>query len=241
MVTLEPIEYNILNDGERLALTDEINNTLSKVAPEQCKELPEMHTVLNEKREDLSAAMERILKSNLTTEIKQDDTIRGDALDFIEDTAVLYTRHRNERFRTAAMLISKNLTDSFESINRNNNSEESVGIKKFEEKMTTTEASEAATLLRITDDLNELFTTNNNYMENVRKRSTLKENESIPLSKTARRELRREIRALESFLEYKARRDSEIHVAVIEALNGPIQSIMSVAKARQTRNDNSAE
>jgi hypothetical protein len=240
MTELEKIEYNKLTDGERLDVITIITTALHGVTPELCLTTFEMNTVLKRSGVDFNNAVGRSHKQQLTGVIQGSDEKRSSAREKIEDAANYFSTNSNPALSASGIRLSEIYTASFAGLNVNNNSEESVGIERFIDLMETPEGAELVLDLYLPLDYANLKDGHNVYVEKNIERANIKENDASINLVPSRREVRRNIRFLESFLNFKVREGSEFHANLVEQLNGPISEIEAIASARETRKENLA-
>jgi len=238
MHEVKSVKFKILTDGERLNLVKRTLDHTESITDDHCSIIPEFHTSLTQHSLQLNQAMGEVTTNDLTRKINEVDAVRDDAIDFIDDTISLMLKKRNPRHRESAKLMREIFDCSFAGINMRNNNEESVGIDLFLNAINNADAEAAIIILRITDEITTLRESQPNYVSLLSERSTLRETDTTPLLVPTRNELRRELRALESFINFKVRRGSEIHISLAQDINAVISEIEPIALARETRNEN---
>lgn len=241
MDSITSISFKECEDAELLSLSKTMTDHAAEVMVEECPTVSDFSGDIKISSENLHAAMGRAKRQALSEKVKKNDNDRDEILDIIDGTIDLYLKKRKAAYRDAALLIRQIYDTAFAGININNNSEESVGINRFITAMQTPEAEAAAELIRIEEDLADLENYSTSYEKLSDERATMKENDNSPRLYPSRRELQLDIRAFESFLNYKIRKGSAVHIALAEKINGPIAELMTVIKARQTRNESAAE
>ncbi len=236
-MVLTSINYKILNDHRRIDLISRTIVILTPLAAEDST-IEELIAILKEKRDQLKSALGWSAKSELTERITEFDAIRDDAITMIGETARLYTKKRQANFSSAATLILAIYNDIFASVSLSNNTESTTAIDLFLEKTATEEATAALSTLRLTTEIDAIKESQPQFIALTAERAKLKESDVTPRLVPSRDELYTELKHLVSHLNYKGRRKSESHTAIIEELNGPIKEIMAAAKSEETRSIN---
>ncbi len=235
------VDFTILEDGELLKVVEVITRATSAVAREECSAVFDISREIVRSRDRFNQAIGRIVANELTEEIGDADELRGDARSLIVEAAEYNAKKRNVRIADAGKLIATICDEAFADFNLNSNTEESMGIKRFLERMSAPEAIEAADIIRIGDELEDLKSGNDSFNQLSIERTNSKASDTAPRLYPARRTLQRDIRALQQFLNFKIRKDSSFHGGITAQMNGSLSEIMAVAKSRETRKEESAE
>ncbi len=230
------INFSILSDDERISITKRIATKLASITMEQDPMLPKINGIITEKSEQLNRAIGRTRINELTEDINTNDHIRDENLQFIYNVAKLNSKKSNPLIRKAAELILALYIQA--EISLKNNTEESEGIIRFLTSLATVEGQAAITALRINDEITAIEESNNRYIALIDERITLDTSDSTPRLTPSRRELSKELNFLEDYFAFQKRQGSELHIGLIEQINGPISEIMAIAKARETRKEN---
>ncbi len=238
MHQVKSVKFHILTDGERLDLIKRTLDQTKSITAENCSIIPEFHNSLTNHSMQLGEAMGEISTNDITKKINDVDTVRDDALDFIDDTISLMLKKSNPRHRESAELMRTIFDTSFEGLNIRNNSEESVGIDLFLKAINNADAEAAIIILRITDEVATLRESQPNYISLLSERAELRKADTTPLLVPSRNDLRRELRALESFINFKVRQGSYVHSSLAQEINAIIREIEPIALARETRSSN---
>lgn len=241
MKRITDISFRDCEDGELLYLSQTIADCAAQVEIAECSTTVDFSVDISNSADNLHNALSRGKKQELTVKVQTSDSNRDETLDLIDDAITLYCKSRKTLYRESAELLRSLYDTAFRNINLNNNSEQSVGINRFLEKMNDPEAAAAAKILRIDEDLALLKEESDHFVTFNQERAVMKQNDTSPRLQPSRRELQQDIRAFESFINHKIRKGSAVHIALAENINGPIAELMSQVKARQTRNENSAE
>lgn len=241
MESITPISFKECEDAELLSLTKTITDHAAQITVEECPATVDFSADLNNSADSFHAALGRERKQELSVKVNTSDDTRDEILALINDSIDLYSKKKKPVYSKSAALIRSIYNTAFAGININNNSEESVGINRFLQGMQNSEAEAAAETIHIDEDLLDLEDATNSYDKFSEERATIKANDNSPRISPTRRELRRDLRAFESFINHKIRKGSAVHIALAEKINGPIAELMTVIKARQTRKESSAE
>ncbi len=237
MNPLGKISFKLLNDGELLDMALKIETALADVAVEECTVLPEFKEALTASRDNLNSSLGLSRKHELTEDIQQADDMRDEALALIDDAIDYMGRKRKSAYKESALLLRELYDTAFAGININNNSEESSGIERFLAALESAEAQAAVTAIHIIDEVSDLRSGHKEYITKLQERAAQKETDATPRLVPSRREMQKDIRAFEEYLDFKIRKKSLYHNSFADSLKGSIGEIMAVAQARDSRKD----
>ncbi|MCP4988337.1 MAG: hypothetical protein GY928_20495 [Colwellia sp.] len=231
-----PINFSILSDDERISISRRLAAKLGSVTIEQDPIMVKITTTISEKGEQLNCAIGRTRINELTSEINATDDVRDENLQFIYHVAKINCKKSNDTIREAGEMVVAHYKQS--EISLSNNTEESEGVARFLTALSSPEGSDAIVALRLTDEVTVLTESNDKYIALVDERVAISDSDTTPRLTPSRRELNKELNFLEEYFSFQKRQGSDLHIDLIEQINGPISEIMTIAKARKTRKEN---
>ncbi len=234
------ISLRDLWDDERVTLVKRLRPLLETITVEQDAVLPEIITALTSSSEELSHAMTRVQASKITTLMKVEDNTRDEAIDMIDDAITFFAKKKDPVLNQASAILKEKYDNAFEGESLSNNTLETNRIDIFLKDCQNNQAEQAIETLGIEDEFDALTKSNPAYEALRKERAELKESDDTPLLKPSRRALNRNISFLENYLDFKISQGSDIHRSLTEEIIVPISEVMAVARARKTREENSA-
>ncbi len=240
MASLLNLTISDLLDDERITMVKRIRPLLEVLPAETDLFLPEIVSAITLTTEELSEAMTRVLASKITVLMKEADDKRDEAIDIIDDAITFYGKKRDPRYKSASSTLGEIFDDAFAGVSLSNNTLETNRIDIFLENSKTPEVQSAVETLHLEVEMHDLSVNNPEYESLRQERATLKESDTTPLLQPSRRALDRNIAFLESYLEFKISQGSDVHRSLADELSVPLTEIMSVARARKTRDEKSA-
>lgn len=239
MVSVEPIKVKLYNDAERLKIASTTTLILMEIPQEIDPTINQVAAVIKRCGENLDAAMTRSLANALSKEISLSDEIRDTSLSLIEEAFNHNKKKRNPELREAAEVVETIFNEAFSGINIDNNTEETVGLDRFLPAMSSPEAVAAIEKLNLTFEMSDLNEHHPKFKELSAQRAEMKESDTTPRVVPSRKELHQNLDAMVELINFHVREGSSEHIAAAEKLNGVLSEITALAKARETKKENS--
>jgi len=230
----------LLKDEEKIELINAITPIIRTMTMEVDSHIHFITDEMIKSQKKLIEALGRKRKSDITGEMRNEDTLRDNSHDVIKDAISYYSKKRQAPLRHAAELIGGYFSDAFDGVNLNNNTLQTVRTDMFLDSIENEEAQEAINTLDLGFEIEDLKTSNSKFAEYKAERASIKESDDTPLLKPSRLELNRDLTILEDHIEYRHRKGSDAHRDLAEQIIAPITEIMSVARARATRKESVA-
>ncbi len=227
-------------DDERITLVKRLQPLLEVIPLDQDAFLPEIITAISSSSEELSLAMTRVQASKITALMKIEDDTRDDEIDMIHHAITFFGKKKDEILKEASEKLKEKYDNAFGGVSLSNNTLETNRIDIFITDCQDSETQNVIEILGLKNEIATLKLSNSNYESLRKERASLKESDETPLLSPSRRALNRNISFLENYLDFKVSQESIVHSSLVEEITVPISEVMAVARARKTREENSA-
>lgn len=239
MASFLDITLDHLTDEERIELVNTITPLIRTINAETDQQIHFITDEMKKSQMKLQEALGRKMKSSLTGQMKDDDKTRDEQIDIIEDGIHYNLRKKQVKLHSAAQLLNTLFNDAFGDGVSRNNTIETNQINTFLDSLKAPVAQQAVADINLTLEVKALTESHNSYVSTKAERASIKESDNTPLLAPSRRDLNSDIVFLEKHIEFHHRKGSEVHTELASKLSTPISEIMSVARARATRKENS--
>lgn len=190
---------------------------------------------------NLGLAIKRDSSSDFTAIKKSADQRRDKGIDLVEESISYNIKRSDPTLSAAAHVLKKCYDKAFSGVNIRNNMAETASINIFLKEIEAPEAVAAIDTLGINSEVTDIREGQQDYINAEQERTSTRESDTTPLLHPTRTMLHKTFAFLDRYLEHRLDRGDTSYSDLAESLHLCGGEVMAIAKARETRKENSAE